>query len=136
MGTYISQSDVEAQFGVTNVNDWADIDNDGNATTISNRISTAISYGEGMFEGRLRTSRHDVPYSDTTDQLVKSICAIYAGEYLYRSRGLRDIDETNRLKAVVDRADQIMRMIITGQIKLTGKLAMSEGGPTCPVVII
>jgi len=135
LGTYIARSNVEDQFGVNNIADWADLDRDEDATKITNRITTAISYAEALVEGKLRTSRYLVPFSNTSDPLIQSICAIYAGEFLYRSRGLRDLDETNKLIGVVARADDLLNMIIAGQIRLSATFSMSDGGPTAPEVI-
>lgn len=135
MGTYIARADVEAVFGVDNVEKWADLDNDQDATKITNRITDAISFAEGLFEGRLRQGRYALPLTVAGSGLdfIQSIVSTLAGDWLYRARGLRDEDETNRIRNLLVRTEKLMGQIATGVIRLDSQL--SHDGPTHPEVI-
>ena len=128
---YIIRADIEAIFGVTNVATWADLDNDEDATKITNRIGAAISFAEGLFEGRLRNGRYQLPLtvSGTGLDLVKTINATIAGDWCYRARGLRDEDESNRIRNLLIRTEKLLGEIATGVIRLDSNLNEGAGHP-------
>lgn len=132
MGDYITTSDLEDVFGSVNISEagsWADINEDGNATTISDRITVAISYAEALVNNSLRSTRYKLPLS-TADQLVQTITATLAGDHLYRSKGLYDDDTTSKVAALLERAEEHLEAIASGRIRLD--VTLSHNGPTAP----
>jgi hypothetical protein len=91
---YSARSDVEAQFGVTNVTKWADLDNDGDATKIADRIDWAITLADAEIEDRLRYSQYIVPIVGLSGMppVIVALSAMRAGVLLYDSRGAQDFD--------------------------------------------
>ena len=138
MGSFINQSDLQDLFGVKNISGergWADIDNDNNSTTITNRITRSISYAESRFKTDLMGTRYKVPtsISGNSEEFLKRIIATWAGEWLYASRGMQDNDETNKIQTLLEQAIRDMRNIKNGLLRLD--IPLSHSGPTVPVVV-
>lgn len=97
---YSTKSDIEKIFGASNISTaggWADMDNDGNATTIANRITQAISEADEIIDSRLMTTPYRLPLvtpSGTTlvtPTLITLVAAALAGVWLYDARGAIDV---------------------------------------------
>lgn len=138
MGRYITQSDLENFWGTANISDagsWADLNNDGNSTTITDTITAAITAGEDLIDDFLRGSRYAVPISGSakTSGSFKLYCSVFAGFVLYMRRGLLDTDETNKVTSLKNWADGELRLIVSGMRRLDATL--SHSGPTAPYVV-
>jgi len=122
MAYYAARSDIEDVFGVDNVAQWADLDNDQDPNKISARIDRALQWATGEIDSYLRRGPYDVPVVDSnnqTPQVIKSICADLAGVWLYESRGIDDFNpETgrvvHRLEWVRQRAYRALRELLSG----------------------
>jgi phage gp36-like protein len=90
-GSYCVRADIEAVFGSTNVERWADLNNDGNATEITARIVRAIQIAEAEVNDRLRGGPYSLPFS-TVPVAIENLTASLAGVWLYESRGVEDTD--------------------------------------------
>jgi hypothetical protein len=137
MGLYIESVDVEAVFGVYNVQKWANLDND-QAVDVSGRVTAAINWAEAYVNSRFRRGPYIVPFSGPgVAYEVKDWCAKLAGWWLYRSRGFRDQDQQGDLieqhRATVESE---MTNVLGGQRVLD--LARNErgNGPDSPFVVL
>lgn len=94
MSTYCTKADMELEFGATNIADWANIDNDGNATTKSARITEAIAVASEEIDEVLRTTGYLVSSvqadGDGTPKAFNRLARVLAGLWLYESRGATD----------------------------------------------
>jgi len=115
---YITKSNIEAVFGVTNVTKWADLDNDGDATKIAARIAVAIAWAENEVDSRLRKSIYTIPF-DTAPVDIVDVTANLAGVWLYENRGVQDFNPdtgmaVHRLTWNRKRAYNTLREILAG----------------------
>lgn len=114
----VNRTALETTFGAANIAQWADVDNDENATTISNRIAWALTMGESYVLGRLSV-RYAMPFTVMPALVVQLICDM-AGVYLYRSpRGMIEGDvQSNQVISIRDNAMVQIAEIIAGRLKL------------------
>ncbi|MFQ5492319.1 MAG: phage protein Gp36 family protein [Phycisphaerae bacterium] len=88
---YCAQSDIELEFGATNVAKWADIDNDGDATTKSNRITEAIAIADEEIDEVLKNTAMKISLTQAdgsgTPKTINRLARVIAGLWLYESRG-------------------------------------------------
>ena len=135
MANYISKSDVETVFGISNVATWSNLDNT-QAGANEDRIDAAIAYAEAAINDWLRGGRYAVPITGTSvavPRVVVDWAAKYAGVWLYQSRGQLDTDETgNKLTAIKEAVDAEIGMYVSGQRRLAATL--TQKGPDAPVV--
>jgi hypothetical protein len=90
---YCSRNDIEQKFGVDNVATYADLNNNQNATEISERIDTAIAISSRRIDFMLQGGPYNVPLSfadGNTDLIVVDWAATLAGLWLYNSTGQAD----------------------------------------------
>jgi len=83
---YAARSDIESEFGVNEVAKWADLDNDGNTTSITNRITARLADAEDAVDNALRGGAYTVPFA-TVPTTITRATAILAGVMLFESRG-------------------------------------------------
>lgn len=96
---YANRTDIEHLFGKANVQTWADLDNDGDAQAIQDRIDTALAFADSFIDDRFRRSKYAVPLKPeagaTLDQIT-DVAARLAGWWLYANRGQDEQDIENR----------------------------------------
>jgi phage gp36-like protein len=94
---YCTRDDIEDRYGATNVVDWADLDDDANATSITARITAAIAYASAYIDDRLRRSdlnyRLPISVSGATPYTLKDVCRRIAGYNLSTGRGVFRYDQ-------------------------------------------
>lgn len=88
---YSTRADVEAQYGVDNISQWADLNNNQNAGEITARIVQAIVEADNEIDSRTRLGPYPIPWVAPPVGIV-SMSALYAGIWLYTSRGVVDYD--------------------------------------------
>lgn len=137
MGAYISQSDIEDQFGEANVLQWSNTDSSSPSTVDSARITRAIANAEAAIEDRFRGGKYVVPISGTsgsTPAKVVEWAAILAGVWLYRGRGILDSGARvgDRLTQMEQRVFDEIDDYLAGSRDLPASLAHT--GPTAPHV--
>jgi hypothetical protein len=130
MGTYISQSDLELQYGTENIAVWSNMSNDGTGANTA-RITQAIDFAETYLEARWRHTRWSVPFSNSA--YVKYILCVYAAEYLYKIRGKRTIAETDVFDTQLQQVNKMINSIAAGGHRIDS--ALSHTSPTGMVVI-
>lgn len=88
--SYCARSDIEARFGVAEVQKWADLDNNDVAASVTARITAAIAFAENEINDRLRRGPHVIPFEEPPPSKIVSVCASLAGIWMYESRGVVD----------------------------------------------
>ena len=139
MAVYCTRAQIEDVFGVTNVKLWADLDNDQDDTTITDRITRAIADMTDLIDNEMREAPYPIPFTDiggspATPVLIRQIAVKLAAVDLYEARGVQDF-ETNsagepfhRLTWHRKAAMEFIRRLKTGQLKLsiTGTCSVPE----------
>lgn len=117
---YIVRADIEAIFGVSNIDVWADLNNNDNAGEITARITAAITRAEAMVDDRLRGGPYTVPFTGTIPETIKDVTARLAGVWLYESRRIEDAedDEVGRAPYHQKVAEKTLSDIAAGKIRL------------------
>ena len=116
---YTTDAQLDLEFGASNVTTWADIDNDGNATTIANRKANAIADADAMIDAYLLDGPYEVPFTATIPIVIQKASTLLAGYNLYMARGITDADPAkNEMKWAEDKAMKIIHMILGGKLRL------------------
>lgn len=113
---YCTRSDVESIFGTENVAQWADLDNDQDATNIATRIADAILDADAYIDDQMRMSQYAIPLANSSAQTprsIKRLSAAKAGLLLYEARGSMDVNEVTGapIHRYAARAKEIDRML-------------------------
>jgi len=91
--TYAVRKDIENIFGCTNVDTWADLENNGDASYIEERIDWALELATNTLNDHMHEGPYEFPLTATPyPSSVIYYTAMSAGILLYDSRGLRDAD--------------------------------------------
>jgi len=92
--SYCVQSDIELEFGATNVGEWADIDNDASAPTKAARIAEAILVADEEIDEILRLTQFRLAATQAdgsgTPKTINRLARVIAGLWLYEARGAVD----------------------------------------------
>ena len=133
MSVTISQSDLETRFGETNIERWSDVDNSGSADTT--RITEALAQGTQRVENAFRDTMYQIPFQALSGTLyrVKDWMLVYAGSWLYFSRGMNDTAIDDRIEALEKRAEAEMRKYQNGRERLNA--ARSDTMPSAPMIV-
>lgn len=95
MSDYCVRADVEDIYGADNVSEWANLDNDGNATNITNRIAARITDASQEVDEYLNGTHYHIPlatFAGITPRSIKRITAMLVGVMLYEcGRGVEDM---------------------------------------------
>lgn len=134
--SYANRSDIEAQFGLGTVKKWADLEDDGVSASITARITVALTYADATVNDRLRNGPVSIPFTGTIPVTIVKIAAVFAGVWLYESRGVINWDaETGRSQHQYlfqkREAERTIQDIHAGIIKLDVTTAQ-----TAPEVVI
>ena len=92
---YIARTDIETVFGKGNIAKWADLDNEGNTTDISDRIDAAITWASNEVDSMLRNGPYDLPLACSDGAVPREVVDIVsnlAGVWLYENRGIQDFN--------------------------------------------
>ncbi len=116
---YSTRADIEAQYGVVNVEKWADLNNNQNAGEITARIDQSIIEADNEIDSRLRLGPFVIPWPVPIPVGIVSLSAIYAGVWLYSSRGVVDYDANgvaqDQLQFQRNEFDKRIRNILAGR---------------------
>lgn len=86
---------MELEFGTENVRKWADIDNNGDETFITNRINRALTNAEAQINVLFGLRGYEVPIAaDPIPTIINEIAAKLAAVLLYESHGIKDFNES------------------------------------------
>ena len=94
VGRYAQQSDIESQFGVSNVRIWSQLDNAQTTADVS-RIQQALNFADARIISTFSNyGNYLTPLAPlgTDAAIVTRWAAVISGTWLYQSRGLRDSD--------------------------------------------
>ena len=92
MADYTDRTKVDTIFGSDNVDKWSDLDNDADATKITNRINDMLTQASREFDSDMREGPYDVDDFTSTEPLLEHYVGIKAGLLLYELRGTEDTD--------------------------------------------
>lgn len=131
-----SKEELERMFGVSNVQQWADLENNEVVAEINSQVQWAVQQATEDAKLRLKTSPFDVAGLTCVPSPLRVATTRLAGVMLYESRGIKDIDEDgqgrHRLVRHERLADKFFRQVIAGQLVLDAGTVMhptvSESG--------
>lgn len=129
---YCTRTDVELVFGQTNVLKWADLDNSGNSSFITNRITTMIALAHEQTNDALRAGGYNVPILAPIPTTLAYQVASLAGVLLYESRGAIDSeseDGTHRLTPFRKRWSGFIKDVLGQRIQLSAKRSNASNAP-------
>lgn len=140
MAITISQSDVEAVWGVINVAQWSSFGQGANSSTDTARVARACALGQAYINGRLGNSPYSIPLTSvdpsTPPPEIVELMAIYAGWWLYKTRGLNYAQETIKwVEGIYAKMQMQITQILTGSYPLYGSLAANTNRRQTPMVI-
>jgi len=93
MANYGTDAGIRSIFGSDNVDAWADLDNDQDATKMAARIAEAIDDAEADLHDRLRGGPYTIPISGgAASTTMARLANTLAGVLLYEARGVVDMD--------------------------------------------
>lgn len=119
---YAARTDIELIFGRTNVQKWADLDNEEDQDFISSRICWALAESRAAFDDRLRGGPYTVPFEEPYPRQIIVMSARLAGVILYDSRGVADsADEDNPNHALTmhrKMVEKFFQKVLGDQIRL------------------
>lgn len=123
MSYYCEKTDVEAVFGASNIEKWADLDSDGDAGKIAARIEAAIVFAHNRVDDLLRGGPYAIPIVGVAPHTIKDAAAKLAGVWLYEARGVEDFDESSgemlhRLSPIKRDAERTLAHIRGGALRL------------------
>jgi hypothetical protein len=130
---YCTRSDVELAFGVANVTKWADLNNTGNSTFITNRITTMIALAYEMTNDALRAGSYVVPIVAPIPYALSYHTACLAGVLLYESRGEVDSEDENgnhRLTPFRRRWDAFIKGLLGQRVILNAPKSTTTSAPS------
>lgn len=89
---YCTTDDLEQKWGATNLDKWADLDNDQDAVKMAARKAKAIEVASESVNDQLRGGPYVIPFSDApaTPILIVEVACQLAGVWLYENRGVQD----------------------------------------------
>lgn len=115
---YIVKADIEAIFGVENVKKWADLDGDNIQSKIDARVVVAITAAEDDCNSSLESGPYIIPFA-VAPTIIKTICAMLAGVWLYNVRGTDDVDgngnPVNKMRIHLNAAHMMIGEILAGK---------------------
>jgi hypothetical protein len=118
MKAYITRDVLEVVFGTANIARWADLDGDGNAEKIAERVNFAILTASSYVDTILRGHNYN---SVEIDPNIKRLIAQIAGLHLYDAREIIDGDPTSdKLSVVRQQVEDMVGKIRRGEIILRG----------------
>ncbi len=122
---YCTRSAMETYFGRLNVEKWADLDQNGDESTIATRITLAIGNATNRIDASLMGGPYSLPLRLVPfPNVIVKICVQLAGDDLYTARGAEDFDADgrplHRLRGERDDALETLRMIHAGQLTFDG----------------
>lgn len=124
MSSYCTRTNINDVFGIKNVEQWADLDNDKNESDINARVARAVAVSTAFMDNRFRRTRYTIPIvCSSSGETLVDIAAKLAGVWLYENRGIRDVDPAsgNPKHALMwhkTEANRLLDQIISGAIEL------------------
>lgn len=91
--SYSTEADIKQVFGTTNVDKWADLDDDANASNVAARIAVAVLVADDEIDDAARCMPYRLPLANaagSTPRTIINLAATIAGLWLYEARGSQD----------------------------------------------
>lgn len=120
---YAERSDIDSQYGVSNVSKWADLENEEDEDHINERVAWALAAAQEDVNDRLRLGAYTIPFDEPPPSIITRLTAIQAGILLYESRGVTDYDADGNAQDQLQKHrktfDTEIRDILVGRRKLS-----------------
>ena len=87
----IARSDLDDVFGKSNIDKWADLENEGDPTHIDARVAWAIALAESHVQSKIKLTTY-VWESVSTNPMVEHAVALKAGMLLHMNRAVTESD--------------------------------------------
>lgn len=134
---WTSHWELNRRFGATAINQWADVDNEGDANAALQNIWAAVTEATDDMKSQLRGAPCGVISPDVAkNAFALRLHATYlAASILYRARGTRDTSDEegrDRFSSHVKRVDRYIKQIRAGQRRLVDG---DVGVTTHPIVV-
>lgn len=131
MANYADEASIKLVYGVLNINKWADLDNDADATKIANRIDWACTAATDYVNSRLTLGKYTIPFT-SVPTMIELITSMLAGLMLFDGRlavsSEPKFDQVARQRKDLNR---YIRQIVSGQLKLVSPLDGEPLDQTC-----
>ena len=129
MADYAGREDVEHIFGKSNVEKWADLNNEEDPIEVAERVAWALNLAESAVNSRLRQGPYSIPFDATSSSgsgdngvplEITDTTARQAGIYLYDGRRISDDpdDDSDELSIHRRTVDRTIKGILGGLIVL------------------
>lgn len=130
---YANELDVYSVYGRTNVDKWADLDNDENPVAILARVISSIELATEIVNNELQSSRYAFPLhgNATPPKSIVDATAKIAGALLYEGRGIEDTKK--KTNPVENRKVQAMKYLARIKIGLA-TLPIEHNSGAAPTV--
>lgn len=131
---WTSRKEMEFMFGVENLKQWADLENNQSAADISERIQWAVDEATADARERLMDSPVNLAAMSEAPRTLRVATTRLAGVLLYESRGVKDAEAENgkhKLSYHQERADKYFQKVIAGTTRIQGV----DGATTIPGIV-
>lgn len=118
---YATREDMDSIFGCSNITSWADLENNGDADHIEERITWALNQATSDLNDKMHEGPYEFPLSSSPyPPSVVYHVALLAALHLYDSRGLRDADPGKDIMAPHRmKAKKWIHDVLSGQYKIS-----------------
>jgi len=131
-GTYCTRDDLELRFGRSNVEKWADHNNDGDLTEIDERVEWACEQAYSDINDELRGGPYDLPVSPLPSSLV-DLSSRWAAALLNEWKmDESEESEKKRVGPSTEKLKRILRRVRAGALRFSG---VAYGSALYPQVI-
>lgn len=113
---YSARADIEAHFGVTNVDRWADLDSDENVAKITARITASITYADATIDDAIRGGIWAVPFG-TAPEGIKNASVEIAAWWLYQSRPRSDNKSDKGFDSMLEQTMKYLQRVKAGKVR-------------------
>jgi phage gp36-like protein len=125
--SFSTVEDINKIFGRTNVERWADLENDQDPADITARIDDALELADEYFKDRLLGGPYVI--EEPLPKLFVYNHAKLAGLFLYESRGFEDADPTNNMSHARKEVDKYIDNLLNRRVRL-GSVESSKSSPS------
>lgn len=131
---WTSRKEMEYMFGIENLKQWADLENNQSAADISERIQWAVDEATAEARERLMDSPVNLASLTEVPRTLRVNTTRLAGVLLYESRGVKDTENEegkHKLSYHQQRANKYFQQVIAGTIRIQG----TNGATTIPGIV-
>ena len=117
---YSTRDDVELVFGKTNIERWADLDNNSDSEYIQSRIDYFGEIAAEMVDGDLSQCAYSVPFAEPYPKIIIHLAALKQGMLLYDGRRVVDDENENQISAQEKEYEMLVDKINADTFSISG----------------